>query len=49
MTWAQEASGGDTHYAGSHSHTLNINNTGNDQAHENRPPFYAVYYIMRIN
>ena len=46
---SDDTSGGDTHYAGSHSHTLNINNTGNDQAHENRPPYYALYYIMRIN
>ena len=22
---------------------------GDDQPHENRPPYYAVYYIMRIN
>ncbi len=38
-----------TQYAGSHTHSLNINNTGNSVAHENRPPYYAVYYIMRIN
>lgn len=22
---------------------------GNDEPHENRPPYYAVYYIIRIN
>jgi len=27
---------------------ISINYTGNDQPHENRPPYYAVYYIMRI-
>ncbi len=38
-----------TNGAGNHSHSLNINNTGGNTAHENRPPYYAVYYIMRIN
>jgi len=38
-----------TNSAGSHHHTLNVDYTGGDQAHENRPPYYAVYYIMRIN
>jgi microcystin-dependent protein len=28
--------------------TLNINNTGGGEAHENRPPYYAAIYIMRI-
>ena len=37
-----------TNSAGSHHHTLNVDYTGGDQAHENRPPYYAVYYIMRI-
>jgi len=27
----------------------NSGDTGGDQAHENRPPYYAVYYIMRLN
>ncbi len=42
--------GNDTHtaYAGIHSHKLYIENKGNDAPHENRPPYYAVYYIMRI-
>ncbi len=33
-----------------HRHYINLDsqNTGGGQAHENRPPFYAVYYIMRI-
>lgn len=34
--------------AGAHSHTMNLNNTGGSQAHENRPPYYAVYYIMKL-
>ena len=44
---------------GSHSHTLTINhdshnhtasagNTGSGSAHENRPPYYALAYIIRI-
>ena len=37
-----------TNTDGAHSHHFTTNNTGGDQAHENRPPFYAVYYIMRI-
>jgi len=32
--------------AGSHSHT--INNTGGDGSHENRPPYYALAYIMKL-
>lgn len=31
---------------GSHSHS--IGNTGSSEAHENRPPFYALSYIMRV-
>ncbi len=38
-----------TNYAGSHSHTYTTNNTGGGQAHENRPPYYTLAYIMRIN
>jgi len=32
--------------AGSHSH--NINNTGGNAAHENRPPYFALAYIMKL-
>ena len=32
--------------AGSHTHT--INNTGGGKAHENRPPYYALAFIMYI-
>jgi microcystin-dependent protein len=34
--------------AGSHSHTLTINNNGSGTAHENRPPYYALIYIMKM-
>jgi microcystin-dependent protein len=37
-----------TSLAGSHSHNLNINNTGGDQAHENRPQFYALAFIYKL-
>lgn len=33
---------------GSHSHTLSINNNGSGTAHENRPPYYALIYIMKM-
>jgi microcystin-dependent protein len=32
-------------YAGEHSHTTNPQ--GGGQAHENRPPYYALAFIMR--
>ena len=39
--------------AGGHSHTITlsgtINNTGSGAAHENRPPYYALSYIMRLD
>lgn len=33
--------------AGSHNHTISIGIVGGDEAHENRPPYYALCYIMR--
>ena len=33
---------------GAHSHTLSIANNGNDESHENRPPYYALYYIIKL-
>lgn len=40
----------DTDTAGEHIHTLSggIGNTGGDQSHENRPPYYALVYIMKL-
>ena len=40
---------GTTVSAGSHTHTVSgsISNTGGGQAHENRPPYYALCFIMK--
>lgn len=32
--------------AGAHAHTLNIDEKGGGQSHENRPPFYTLAYIQ---
>lgn len=34
--------------AGSHSHSITVGNTGSSQPHENRPPYYALAYIMKL-
>lgn len=34
--------------AGAHTHTVTIDETGGGQAHENRPPYYALCFIMRV-
>lgn len=40
-----------TEESGNHTHSISgsgtINDTGGGQAHENRPPYYALYYIMK--
>lgn len=36
-----------TSSAGSHTHTVTVNSTGGGQAHENRPAFYKLAYIMK--
>ncbi len=43
------ANWGETDSDGGHSHTLIMDNTGGGQAHENRPPYYALAFIMRIH
>ncbi len=39
----------DTSSDGAHSHTLTVYRTGGGSSHENRPPYYALVYIIRIN
>ncbi len=34
--------------SGAHTHGVTINHTGNSQAHENRPPYFALAYIMKL-
>lgn len=31
-----------------HSHQITVNNTGGGQAHENRPPYYALAFIIKL-
>jgi len=33
---------------GDHSHSFTTLSTGGGQAHENRPPYYALAYIMKL-
>lgn len=33
---------------GDHNHTFTSDNTGGGQSHENRPPYYVLAYIMRV-
>ena len=35
--------------AGAHSHSLSIIENGNNEAHENRPPYYALCFIMKVD
>jgi len=37
-----------TQEAGEHTHTFTTNNTGGGQAHENRPPYFVLAYIMKL-
>lgn len=34
--------------SGSMAHTATVNNTGSGSTHENRPPYYALCYIMKV-
>ena len=34
--------------AGSHTHPISIGNAGDGQAHENRPPYYGLAFIMKL-
>lgn len=34
--------------AGAHTHNISVGSTGGGLAHENRPPYYALAYIMKV-
>jgi microcystin-dependent protein len=38
-----------TNNTGAHIHTVTVGNTGGGAAHENRPPYYALAFIMRTS
>lgn len=42
LYWRQNV----TKNSGNHTHKLNIKDTGLNEAHENRPPYYALAFIM---
>ncbi|MDD5277485.1 MAG: tail fiber protein [Methylovulum sp.] len=35
-----------TDYQSAHTHTVTIGNTGGSQGHENRPPYFGIYFII---
>lgn len=37
-----------TSSVGDHSHSVSISNAGSGNSHENRPPYYALAYIMKL-
>lgn len=39
---------GYTNFSGDHTHTVTLSNTGNNSAHNNMPPYVAVYMWERI-
>jgi microcystin-dependent protein len=45
-----ESANRQTSSEGAHTHTIsgNTSNTGGGQAHENRPPYYALCFIMKL-
>ena len=52
---AKTSSGGGSHsheftttLDGEHNHDIIITSVGGGQAHENRPPYYALFYIMKL-
>ena len=53
LTGTTSSSGAHTHTVtitsgGAHTHTLTVDNAGGGGAHENRPPYYALAYIMKL-
>ncbi|SHF15683.1 Microcystin-dependent protein [Tissierella praeacuta DSM 18095] len=46
--WYEESKNITTDSGGSHSHSFSTNTIGSDQPHENRPPYYALAFIMKL-
>jgi microcystin-dependent protein len=38
----------DIDISGNHQHNITVNNSGSGDPHENRPPYYALAYIMKL-
>lgn len=47
LAWGQSFAGSRIKLAASHGHTLTINNTGANNAHNNLQPYIAVYIFRR--
>ncbi len=45
-SWNEGGAQKQTSFAGNHTHTINA--TGSNQAHENRPPYYTLAYIIKL-
>ena len=39
---------GSTNWSGNHMHSFTTENTGDSQAHNNMPPYYAVCYVRKL-
>lgn len=51
VTYSTSVSGGHQHginWDGAHGHNVGVGNTGNGAAVENRPPYYALAFIMKV-
>lgn len=47
VEWEESSGTKSTDYAGEHTHSVTIPKEGGSQAHENRPPYYALAFILK--
>ena len=47
-TYARGSTSTSTNSAGSHSHNVTVTPEGGDGAHENRPPYYVLAFLMKL-